>query len=309
MRTDLDHLPERKQRELARVVEILHEEFEDKQKTATSAKRKRGRILKIILFGSHARGDWVEDAKGGYFSDYDLLIVVNDDKLTDMATYWHGAEDRLLRDPKIKTTPQFIVHTMDDVNAKLTEGQYFFSDIIRDGVMLYELTERAPNGKAKYKLAAPVPPEPKRALELAQGYFDNWRQKTIDSQEMYEAAIDRKKLNEAAFNLHQAAERAYTLFFLTRSLYMPKEHNVSKLRSRAEDMDPRLRAAWPRGQKPYDRFFELLRRAYVEARYSEHYETTPEALAWQDECITKLLGLIETACEEHLAELEKKANG
>ncbi|MEO1241031.1 MAG: HEPN domain-containing protein [Pseudomonadota bacterium] len=309
MRTDLDHLPERKQRELARVVEILHEEFEDKQKTAASAKRKRGRILKIILFGSHARGDWVEDAKGGYFSDYDLLIIVNDDKLTDMAAYWHGAEDRLLRDPKIKTTPQFIVHTMDDVNAKLTEGQYFFSDIIRDGVMLYELTERAPNGKAKYKLATPVPPEPKRAYEMAQMYHKEWTASAEEFLDFARIGVSKKRLKRSAFLYHQAAESAYTLFFLTRSLYMPKEHNVSKLRSRAEDMDPRLRDAWPRGQKPYDRFFELLRRAYVEARYSEHYETTPEALAWQDECITKLLALIETACREHLAALEKKANG
>ncbi|MEO1243798.1 MAG: HEPN domain-containing protein [Pseudomonadota bacterium] len=307
MRTDLDHLPERKQRELARVVEILHEEFEDKQKTATSAKRKRGRILKIILFGSHARGDWVEDAKGGYFSDYDLLIIVNDDKLTDMAAYWHGAEDRLLRDPKIKTTPQFIVHTMDDVNAKLTEGQYFFSDIIRDGVMLYELTERAPNGKAKYKLGKPVPPEPKRAYEMAQGYFDDWKEKTEQFLETGRFNVSKKWLNLAAFQYHQAAESAYTTFFLTKTLYRLKEHNVSRLRNLAEDTDPRLRDAWPRGQKPYDRFFELLRRAYVEARYSEHYETTPEALAWQDECITKLLGLIETACREHLAESEKKA--
>ncbi len=234
--------------------------------------------MKIILFGSHARGDWVEDAKGGYFSDYDLLIIVNSEKLTDMAAYWHGAEDRLLRDKKLKTTPQFIVHTMDDVNAKLTEGQYFFSDIIRDGVMLYELTERAPNGKAKYKLGNPVPPEPKRALELAQGYFKEWKEETEGFLSGARFYVEEKRLKHAAFSLHQAAERAYTLFFLTRSLYMPKEHNVSKLRSRAEDMDPRLRDAWPRGQKPYDRFFELLRRAYVEARYSEHYEITPEAL-------------------------------
>ena len=34
-------------------------------------------MLKIILFGSHARDDWVEAPKEGYFSDYDLLIIVN----------------------------------------------------------------------------------------------------------------------------------------------------------------------------------------------------------------------------------------
>jgi predicted nucleotidyltransferase len=42
-------------------------------------KGKRGRILKLILFGSYARGDWVEDRKSGYRSDYDVLVVVNYD--------------------------------------------------------------------------------------------------------------------------------------------------------------------------------------------------------------------------------------
>ena len=30
----------------------------------------------MILFASHARGDWVEDAETGYKSDYDFLVVV-----------------------------------------------------------------------------------------------------------------------------------------------------------------------------------------------------------------------------------------
>jgi len=35
-----------------------------------------GKLLKIILFGSYARGDWVDDSVGRYLSDYDLLVVV-----------------------------------------------------------------------------------------------------------------------------------------------------------------------------------------------------------------------------------------
>lgn len=51
MRSSLEHLPEKKQRELARVVEVIHEELEDALKGGTSEFKKRGRILKIILFG------------------------------------------------------------------------------------------------------------------------------------------------------------------------------------------------------------------------------------------------------------------
>ena len=80
----LAHLPDRKRRELEQVAAILFDEFEDSQKTAISEKAKRGRILKLILFGSYARGDWVEDRASGYISDYDLLVIVNSETFTDL---------------------------------------------------------------------------------------------------------------------------------------------------------------------------------------------------------------------------------
>jgi hypothetical protein len=64
----LNHLPAKKQRELARVVKIIFDEFEDAQKTKLSDKARSGRILKLILFGSYSRGDWVEDRSSGYRS-------------------------------------------------------------------------------------------------------------------------------------------------------------------------------------------------------------------------------------------------
>src|SRR5687767_11369280 len=101
MRTDLSHLPETKRAELEHVVRVLVEEFEDATKLTKSPTRKQGRILKIVLFGSYARGDWVEDRVGGYISDYDLLVVVNQDELTDVADYWVKADEHLLRDYQV----------------------------------------------------------------------------------------------------------------------------------------------------------------------------------------------------------------
>src|SRR3546814_9267685 len=98
MRTGLDHLPAVKRRELERVARVLFDEFEDAVKTKRSDKRKGGRILKLILFGSYARGDWVEDRASGYISDYDLLVVVNADTFTDLQTWWAVADDHLVRE-------------------------------------------------------------------------------------------------------------------------------------------------------------------------------------------------------------------
>ena len=46
-----------------------------------------GRILKIILYGSHARGGWVDEphTAKGYVLDFDLLVIVNQKELTDRA--------------------------------------------------------------------------------------------------------------------------------------------------------------------------------------------------------------------------------
>lgn len=142
MRSSLEHLPEKKQCELARIVEVIHEELEDTLKGGTSEFKKRGRILKIILFGSYARGTWVDEphTKKGYKSDYDLLVVVNDRRLTDFATYWSKAQDRLMHLSEVQTPVSLIVHSRREVNTALYEGQYFFVDIRRDGIVLTNWT-------------------------------------------------------------------------------------------------------------------------------------------------------------------------
>src|SRR3546814_2550355 len=106
MKTSLDHLPAAKQRELERVVQILFEEFGDATTIATSTWKKQARILKVILYGSYARGGWIDEphTAKGYQSDFDLLIIVNHEKLTDRVEFWSSAEDRLNRELAITKT-------------------------------------------------------------------------------------------------------------------------------------------------------------------------------------------------------------
>lgn len=296
MRTDLDHIPERKRRELEQVVKILFEEFEDALAGRNAPHRKAGRILKIILFGSYARGDWVEDPVGGYFSDYDLLVVVNHDELAEVAEYWTAAEDHLVRDyvvtKRLKTQVGFIVHSLTDVNRQLKHGRYFFTDIVRDGIALYE----APN----HPFAHAEPLSEEAALEEARGYFDKWFPSASNFLDIARYAASRNALNEAAFNLHQAAERLYHCLLLVRTLYSPKSHKLNFLRDLCEELEPRLIAAWPRDTKFNQRCFELLRRAYVDARYSPHYKITSEELEWLIERVTVLQDLVRTACDARL---------
>ena len=307
MRSSLAHLPARKQRELERILTILHEEFGEAVKASSSPTRRAGRILKIILFGSHARDDWVEDPKGGYFSDYDLLVIVNEAELAEMSVYWYTAEDRILNARAIKTPVSFIVHSLEEVNNALGHGEYFFADIVTDGILLYELNGKKPNGPERYTLVQPKPPTPQAAYQRAKTYFDHWHPSANSFVKTAKFLIEEGDYNHAAFELHQAVERLYSCTLLVHTLYGPKTHNIKFLRTLAEDQDKRLIEAWPRATKRDRATFELLKKAYIEARYSEHYQITKAQLGWLADCTSRLQALIETTCKERLAEM--KASG
>lgn len=299
MRRDVDHLPAVQQGELERVQRVLMEEFAEAISKATTPSRKNGKILKIILFGSYARTDWVDEPENGYQSDFDLLVVVNHEDLTDIAHYWYVAEDRILRDAEIKRPVNIIVHSLDEVNQSLRRGEYFWVDIARDGILLYELP--------CHPLATPAPLTAADACQMANAYFEEWLAKVDDAIEIAEFCIEKRKLKDAAFTLHQSTERAYICFLLVRTLYFPRSHNIKFLRSLAEDNEPRLIAAWPRERRLDRRRFQLLKRAYVEARYSTAYEIGVEELNTILASVRTLRGLVEQVCLEHLKTLQTAA--
>ncbi|MDE3876394.1 nucleotidyltransferase and HEPN domain-containing protein [Sinorhizobium meliloti] len=301
MKTSLDHLPQRKQRELARIVEVLHEEFEDALKEATADFKKRGRILKIILFGSYARGTWVDEphTKKGYKSDYDLLIVVNNRKLTDFAAYWHKAQDRLLRLQGVETPVNFVVHSRREVNTALRGGLYFFVDIRKEGVILYELDDEP--------LAAPRPLSPTDEYETAKRHFVRLQRANNSLKLAKMAAAERAMLNDAAFLLHQAMEHSYATLLLTLTNYSPPSHSLKHLRQLAEDRDERLVAVWPRDRQRYSAWFNIINEAYVKARYSDHYEISQEALDWLAEKVSDLIAQVEIICKQHVEQLRMQA--
>ena len=296
MRTDLDHLPVSKQRDLERVVRILFEDFEAALKSATQPWKKAGRILKIVLYGSYARGDWVEDPVGGYFSDYDILVVVNDERLTDPVDYWSAADDHLLREltitRAISAPVNFIVHSLTDVNQQLERGRPFFIDIAQQGIILYEAEG--------FPFASPRLLPPDEARLEATAYFDRWFPSADAFYASAKFLLQRGDLNEAAFNLHQAAERLYHCVLLVFTLYSPKSHKLNFLRSLAETTEPRLIEAWPRSTKFERRCFELLRQAYVNARYSPQYSISEEELGWLGNRVSMLKQLAENLCKERL---------
>lgn len=302
MRDDLSHLPEKQQGELARATRILMDEFERAISLGNQPWKRGGRILKVILFGSYARNDWVDDPQNGYQSDFDLLIVVSHEKLTDIADYWYIAEDSILRDEAIGRQVNIIVHDLDEVNQALKRGEYFWADIVRDGIVLYEL----PN----HSFAVPMPLSKIDALRMAERYAAEYLESTDNWLAFTQFGLEKKDpsrnwLNKGAFHLHQAAEAAYACFLLTATFYFPKSHNGKFLRSLSEDKEQSLVEAWPRGTKLDRRRFELLKRAYVEARYSPNYSITIEDLDALYACVKRLRDMVAKLSSARIAELAR----
>ncbi len=305
MRSNLDHLPPAKQRELERVVQIVFEEFDDAFALASHEWKKKGRILKVILYGSYARGNWIDEphTAKGYKSDYDLLIIVSDKRLTDRVKYWANVDDRLMREfgitGSIKTPANFIVHSLQEVNDGLAHGRYFFMDVARDGIALYQSEDS--------ELHQPKPKTPHAALTMAKEYFEEWMPTAQQFLIQGNEATQRGWNNKAAFELHQAAERLYHCVLLVVTFYTPHVHNLAFLRTQAERLDRRLAYVWPGENRKQHGMFEKLKEAYVKARYSKHYRISADELNWLGERIEELGRLVHEICSERIAQLEATA--
>jgi predicted nucleotidyltransferase len=185
MRSDISHLPAKNQRELEQIVRAIFEEFEDAHKLA-SGDRKAGRILKVILYGSIARGEGIYEPQTakGYVSDYDILVIVNQDELAE-TEHWTHLEDRFSRDHvilgRLRHPVSLIVHTLQQVNNNLAEGRFFFLDVVKDGIALYQ----ADDGE----LATPKPKRPADAFKLAREYYEEWFPSAGAFYKMFELAL------------------------------------------------------------------------------------------------------------------------
>ncbi|WP_244475389.1 HEPN domain-containing protein, partial [Rhizobium sp. Leaf311] len=233
----------------------------------------------------------------GYRSDFDLLVIVNNRKLTDHATYWYKAADRIIRDSFIETPTQFIVHSLREVNTELKKGHYFFSDIRKEGIVLYELDDEP--------LAEPKLLTAEERLSVAREHFLERISNADGFLDTARYVSSKGRLKEAAFLIHQTLEQAYSSVLLTLTNYGPASHNIKFLRSLAEEQDRRLVEAFPRDHHRQRAWFNTINEAYVKARYSKHFEISEEALVWLGERTAHLLELVKVVCDEHIQKLDE----
>ncbi len=279
MKKSLAHLPKHKRDELKRVTEIILDECST--------------VLMIILFGSHARGDWVEDRhiEDGilheYMSDFDILVIVRSYKIANSADTWRRAEARAHR--LVHTWTNLIVEPIERVNKALARGHYFFRDIKKEGVLLYDSGE--------FELARPRKLDPRERRGLARAHFKQWFTSAKEFYGVFEYALRKRQYKLAAFQLHQAVERFYAAVLLVFTNYKPRIHDLEKLSHMVGGHDPAFLTVFPKATPEEKECFELLRRAYVEARYNPGYKITKAQLEYLAGRVRKLQRLTKKICE------------
>ncbi|MCB2263774.1 MAG: HEPN domain-containing protein [Candidatus Thiosymbion ectosymbiont of Robbea hypermnestra] len=290
MKTSLEHLSDQKRQELQRVTEILWEEIN---------------LEMLILFGSYARGDWVEDLdpetlQYRYQSDFDLLVVTETPRQASKVEQNNQLTQRLAK--TIHRTPiSLIAEDIQFINRRLRKSQYFYIDIKREGILLHD--------SGKFQLAEPIEITLKERKRLAEEDFEYWfGQAEIfieDYQYNFNKGLkDKKYLSIAAFLLHQATERLYSAILLVFTRYKPSTHDIEKLGQRVSSIEPRFLTIFPRTTEEERERFKLLRKAYVDARYKPTYIITKEELNWLAKRVQELQGLTEKLCREKIASYE-----
>jgi len=281
MKTDLTYLPENKQAELIKIATIVNKAIPAEM---------------VILFGSYARGSWIEekydDQHYRYQSDFDILIIVETKSELAQSKIERDIEDKIDKIADINTPFSVIVHDINFINRRLGKAQYFFTDIKKEGILLYN------SGKHQLNEAREL--LPKERKKLAQEDFEYYFEKAENFKELFDFCFKKEKLNEAAFLLHQVAERLYTAILLVFTRYKPNTHDLAILRKLTNSVDNQLIKTFPLDDYESKRLFKLLRKAYVDARYKRSYEITKNELNELNQKMDKLKNIGELLCQEKI---------
>jgi len=273
-------LPEAKRDELKKIVHTLLE-FKE--------------VEMIILFGSYATDKYVHLDKyveGGityvYQSDYDLLIILSQNKQANNINLVHGITEKL-KLLKLFTPVSPIYEGAGFVNEQLSEGNYFFNDIKSEGVLLYDSKRKRLARKRKLNI--------KEIKKQAQDYFDEWFQSANGFLKQFNYALKEEEYKIAAFLLHQATERYYHTLTLVFTDYKHKIHDLEELGQIASTLDLEYKKIFPRQTEVEKHHFSLLQKAYIDSRYKKGYRINREELEYLSKRVIKLRDLTEKVCK------------
>ncbi|MDE6778088.1 MAG: HEPN domain-containing protein [Alistipes sp.] len=288
MKKSLNYLPANKRRDLRQLVEIIRDEVED--------------VVMVILYGSYARGTYVDydqrieyGVKTYFMSDYDLLVVTEKRMGNEEQTTYAKILRRFYtnRAWEISTRPQFINESIGELNKAIDKSRYFYTDIKREGVMLYD--------SGKYRLARRRKLNFGEISEMAKEYFEDKFPFANRFFENSKRDVRDNELRMSVFNLHQAAENYLRTIPMVFILYGYKEHDLASLMNQCKKHTLEIYRVFPQDTDEERRLFKLLQDAYVQARYNKNFVVTKYDIDTLIPKIERLRDIVDTVCRERIA--------
>ena len=294
MKKSIKHLPKRTQEELTVLLDLVCKSVDNCQM--------------IILFGSYARGNYVLwdtkiefGVRTSYQSDYDILVITNgavkraERKLERITNKYHD-----LFEYRRHAFPQFIVEHINTVNNNLEVSQYLFTDIIKDGILLYD--------SGRCQLAKPRKLSFREIRDIAQNEFSELYPYACGFLDLVKLSLHNDQRNKIfAFLLHQACEKLYNTILMVFTNYRPKSHRLQDLGGMVKRFSMELVTVFPQNTDGEKECFNLLCRAYIEARYNKDYKITSEQLEYLIARVEILKDMTERLCKEKIAEYNAMA--
>lgn len=291
MKRSIAHLPKRKQDDLYFLVKKVVERLPQ--------------TTMIILYGSYARGSYVDydervefGIPTSYMSDYDILVVTDGITDKEAGQKLDNVDELYYKYPESQTPVEFINDDISKLNRDLSEGRYFYTELKREGILLYD--------SGKHKLARRRKLHYDEIKQQAEEYYNEKLKRANEYFDIAAYCYDKEKYHLASFNLHQTCENLFYAVRLTYTLRNSKQHNLAKLLSSVRKYSPEFSKIFPNETKEEKRLFKLLKSAYVEARYNSEFKVTKEDIDTLRKRVTLLFDLIERICYEQINEYQRR---
>lgn len=290
MKKSISHLPKARQEDLNYFVAKIRKRIPQTEM--------------IILYGSYATGKYVEydervefGIPTSFMSDYDILVVIADGSFSQVMNDLDIIENGYYKNPDTQTPVQFIHENIKMLNRQLEEGRYFYTQVKKEGIVLYD--------SGKYKLARRRKLDYKEVQQQAREYFEDKFESANEFVNLAKDSYGRGNYKMSSFNLHQACENYYHSIRLASTLRSTKQHNLSKLSTAVRRYSTELALVFPRDTEEEKRLFELLKAAYIEARYNSKFLVTKQDIEALIPKVELLRDITKQICEQKIEEYGK----
>jgi uncharacterized protein len=282
MMTSFQHLPQPQVKQLIQIVQRIVRAISPN---------------KVICYGSRvsAIDKWnnfheEDTCKSVTSAAYEFLIITNDDeKKVDHETIQIAEQQAA----PLGCTITVIVQKLSVANQSLEKGSRFISTVYRKGVLVYD-SDGTP---------LVLPPEEPDITILIKQIETNWNRGIGIAQCFFKTAtycIENGWYEQATFDLHQSAQHACMAILRALSGYRANTHNLTRLLALIASFSQAPAAVFPRVTKEETELYNILNRAYSEARYNEKYSVSLEAVGILMERVADLLAVAQKLYDEKL---------